>query len=506
MSLALANPIIDNSAFSLSEIQSGLSCDWLSIYQDHDDIKGKFPKYDGGVILNLDSEGFYTTKPFDESTGEVLDQSIFDQKIVDLDDQRYYELWRSFKKLQLKGSHDTSLLIFSDGHRVIMIGNVGRFGRLDNVFNLSFSDTIKKANEILAHLGLPPFTFGKSYYLEDDKGKKKTMRQFGAVITRIDANINIHTGSPANARELIRYLSSRSMTHVGRQVYSSTIIWGKGRNQSKAYDKAQEMLDHCKHKSKKIKDAILNSYGYKFAYENGLVRFELTLDRKTLADTHLRDIENVTDEVLAMALKKKLDQVISEPEQKIDRFDPLSIFKKKKHISTLTMWMSHLDLKDTRYMSQSTFSRHRREILAISGIDIAVPFINKEESFGVANLYKDFDLKVSKCPKEYPLIVDVKTVMPDVDLNKPLGEWEQSNRNDNVIDFQKYQKDQETKKREIEKRENQVWGLVGDQVILKSQIFEVLCSSHEPRKHALGRIETFVDWDCFKNKPSRSFK
>lgn len=431
---ALIHPIPETSLFDLQEIKEGAFIDYITIYQDFEEIRGQFPSINGGKIINLDHDGVLT----EENIEGLNTSDLFNTKIVEFEGEKFKQLWESVKKMQVKGSHDTSVMIFSDGCRVLVMGNVGRFGRIDNVFNLSFWETLEKTNSITKKFGLPPFTKGKSVYLDG-----KTIRHFGAVVTRLDITVNVKTGSPQNARHLVDMLKTRSMKYVKKRVYDTSVSWGTGRNPCKAYNKAQEIIGHLKGKSKELKQEVLSSVGYKTALEDGLVRFEQTIDRKTLSETYLRDIENITDEKLAMALKRKLDEVFQQPDRKVTKYNPLAVFEKKKHRNTVNAWMLGQDLKDENNMSTATYYRHRKEILAISGIDISEPFVSLEENFGTAQLYQEFELSISTPPDSYQVSVDLDKVMPDLDSSMPLHSLKQLDSSEGVIDFQKYIKDKQ---------------------------------------------------------------
>lgn len=460
--------LVDNSIFSLEEIKDGAFIDYITIYQDFEDMKGTFRSIDGGKIINLDYNGVLI------STDDIkVDTSdLFNKKIVEFEGEEYHQLWESVKKMQIKGSHNTSILIFSNGCRVLVMGNVGRFGRIDNVFNLKFWETIDKVNNVTKMFNLPPFTKGKSSYFDG-----KTIRHSGAVVTRLDITVNIKTGSPQNARHLIDMLKTRTMSHVKTTPFESGVGYGKGRRASKAYNKAQEIIDHLKGKSKEIKEEVMASLGYITALNEGFVRFEEKLDRKTLSETHLRDIENITDERLAMALKEKMDEVFQRPDRKITKYNPLSIFDKKKHRNTINAWMLGYDLESD--MSKATFYRHKKEIMAISGIDISAPFVSIEENFGTAQLYQEFDLSIAKPPKDYQMGVDLKTVMPDFEEGAPLHALTQLDSSEGVIDFSKYIKQQEKKANGIP----DYWSYSNGHLVEKSEILEELSKYNFAQSH-----------------------
>jgi hypothetical protein len=102
----------------------------------------------------------------------------------------------SYKAFRFQGSYSTSIGIRSDGHRVQLVGNVGRFDREDNIFNYGITDTVVIANKILISQGLPPFTIGqcfdklrtKVFSAIDVKENPKLINSF---IRRLSANPNV---------------------------------------------------------------------------------------------------------------------------------------------------------------------------------------------------------------------------------------------------------------------------------------------------------------------------
>ncbi|OYQ71465.1 phage/plasmid replication domain-containing protein [Wohlfahrtiimonas chitiniclastica] len=403
---ALTIDPIDNSKFPLSLLEQTLNVDWLTIYQDHHDKAGKLRKINNGMLLNLEDLDSYSDE-FHKGETEINTHWH--------DGQEYKELWRSYKKYLVEGSHSTRLMLFCDGTRVFLSGNIGRFGRRDNLFNLSFGETIQKANKILAKFGLPAFTFGKTNcYPSLRDGRLIRSRLYGAVITRCDVNVNFATGSPENAQYLVDYLQTRSISHVSKSVSGrSSAQWGRkgGRLFTKAYVKHEELMAHCKTKDR---ESLEKSFAYQYAKKHGVVRIETEIDRKTLADSGLRDLEQVTMAKLARYAKEKIDQLLNFPQENLEYFDPLQVFTEKKHIKTISMWKAGLDLQDRRIMSKTTFYRHRNEILEISGIDISERFI-EGVSIEARSLINRFDVKPLSCPENYKLHVNIDS-LPEMNV------------------------------------------------------------------------------------------
>ncbi|PMW84248.1 DNA replication protein, partial [Pseudomonas sp. GW460-E13] len=69
--------------------------------------------------------------------------------------------WKTTKRVEFKGSHETTVNVKCDGHRVEFSGNVSRFCRPDNLFGFDLWECLGRVNSILNAYGLPPFTPGK---------------------------------------------------------------------------------------------------------------------------------------------------------------------------------------------------------------------------------------------------------------------------------------------------------------------------------------------------------
>lgn len=351
--------------------------DWITIKQTHLDKQGQLPKVDAGFVLSVGE--------FDDVQDQE-NQHSFDIEnedfALELKKEGLKSEWLTRKRVQHRGSFETSILIYCDGTTVFLSGNVGRFNRPDNLYNLDFHQTIKKANWILSNkYGLPPFTFGRTstayYQSKNGDSKPERFREYGAEISRLDLTCNFFTGSPQKAWHVIDVLKSKSMSHVKSSgtAHDTTVAWGRkgGRLYTKAYIKSIEMLRHAR--SKIQRENIASSDSYKFAHDNGLVRIEVELDRRTLLDTGLRDIENVNMAKLIELYADKVDQLVDPPKFEIERVE-VELFPKKLR-KTVAMWLSGLNVREL--MSQATFYRHRREILDY-GVDISIRYCAEDKT------------------------------------------------------------------------------------------------------------------------------
>lgn len=283
-----------------------------------------------------------------------------------LDTDEYGEVLTNFQKRKwVEGSHSTAVMLRCDGSRVEFSGNIGRLGRSDNVFNLDFDSTMSKLNSLLADFGLPPFSHGEFY--TDAKGNLQTT---GAVITKLDATNNLDTGSPQNLAALMNYLEGQTMAYIrkGRRIGSSTLVFGsrKGRYQLEIYDKAREMLDHCKGDEERA--AMKASPIYKYCLSRGIMRLELKLARQALEQNGLRFLSEVTMGKIINLFESKLE-ILRRGDELPASFEVEALPRKLRQ--TAQIYLSGGDCRIG--ISRATFFR-QASALREYGIDIATAF------------------------------------------------------------------------------------------------------------------------------------
>lgn len=309
---------------------SGLFVDWLSISQEY--YGAALPVFSDGRVVRFDANG----KPE----------------------------YTTLLKARLEGSHSTSLLVRCDGRRVSLEGNIGRFGRKDNVFGLSFHDAIIKANSFLTLLNLPPFTAGRRFYGASRNGRP-SCEWTGAIITRLDLTQNFSTGNKENASAFMRWLASQQASRIKTGTYadSETVDFGRGSKYvySKAYLKAGELRFHAKKKGMENDAHILKVSDW--CDSVGLVRFEVTYKSFLLRRLGCRflggfDMSSLVSDFVSRS------EVLSRCSVEQDDFSALP-----RHVlGTFRMWQNGDDLSG---LSRWTFSRHRKALLPF-GIDISV--------------------------------------------------------------------------------------------------------------------------------------
>lgn len=251
----------------------------------------------------------------------------------------------------LSGSFDSRLRLGCDGHRVFLSGNVGRFGRQDNLFNHGWVGTAECANRVLDRVALPPF--GAAPRSADE------VARHGARIHRLDLTANFCAGSEAQARAVIRWIASRSVARVKRGcVRDESVWWANTRYMFKAYLKGLELMDHGLPKDHE---------SVQFARDHGLVRVEVELKRRTLQELGLDKWEAVSDEQLAAVYRDYTELL-----RAVDRSDEPDILQEipARYRMTAAAWLAGREVKGL--LSNGTLYRHAK-ILREYGLDILQP-------------------------------------------------------------------------------------------------------------------------------------
>jgi hypothetical protein len=304
-------------------------CDWLSIYQVHF-TAGVVPLVNDGHVFSVDQDG------------EIK--------------------WDVPQKLLHRGSHETSIRIRSDGNRVSLEGNIGRFNRPDNLFGYTVAECIKLANRLLEQFGLPPFTDAKPMALVSKGGVDGGYQATAAVITRVDLTCNWATGSPGNVEQFIRHLQGFKSGRQEPTTYKTTgVAWGVGSKYwyAKVYDKAGEYYRQCGKKAKAF-DPLL----FEYMSTSGIARHEIELKSRYMKQNNLWRISQwgngMEDRIYAL-----FNDVIG-GQTHVDSF--LEIEGRAGELAVA--WRDGADLK--KRLSTATYYRYRKQLLKYN-IDIAVP-------------------------------------------------------------------------------------------------------------------------------------
>ena len=335
-------------------------CDWLSIYQDHieydqDGNRRMLPVINGGHVVKFEPEAFAKSWTIDEETGESKLLPVFDASKA---------IYTTQTRIEHEGSYETAIQIRCDGERVELSGNVSRFGRPDNLFGLCVPECVVKASAIVEALGLPAFSDN-----EDRTPMARTdthdLPRTVARITRVDLTQNLATGSREKAFRYIHSMTGQASMARGKgkqapKGYGNGVTWNEGSKRwySKLYFKADEL---GKYASDEVRQ---------YCAENGIVRYEVSLKSRELADRGL-------NRILTWCMGKDgkdMGQVI------YGQFDDVL---KRNSVSTLDLSdiPGKLGLIAESYMTGGnpygkmhirTAQRHRKALLQY-GLDIAVP-------------------------------------------------------------------------------------------------------------------------------------
>lgn len=312
-------------------------CDWISMYQDHP--KG-CPKLNDGAVMQYNAEGEL----------EFL----------------------TLKKMQIKGSFESSVFIRSDGTRVWFEGNVSKFGRPDNVFGFTFEECIQRINALLKTLNLPPFTAGKGAHRQMDNGQWEKVYT-GARVTRIDVTQNFAAGSKSAAAEFMRWLSTQQASRLKTGTYGEgdTVDFGRGSKlvYTKAYLKGAELLRHAKKRVDPDRPGqrMYDPYTEELAAwcdAAGLVRWETTYKSKWLIHHNQQYLGAIDMNVFHTDFAKR-KEVFTRANIEQDELTDLP----PKLLGVYRMWLSGDDLA-CKY-KRATFYRHRKALIPY-GVDIAV--------------------------------------------------------------------------------------------------------------------------------------
>lgn len=326
--------------------------DWLTIRQTHLDLKSDMTDRDSPVfeVLPIYADGCVMT--------------------FDADGSIEYTTLKRFKHT---GSFDSKCYVRCDGSTVEFSGNPARWGRMDNVFGYSFGQSLQIVNQIMATLGLPPFSAGESYESQNKAGEIVRIWT-GATISRIDLTQNYCTGSADDACHFLRWLAGQKLKSKKTNFYGdhSTVDFGRGSKRSyfKVYNKGHELLKHSKakndvstiHKSQRA-DAIEKLADW--CYSTGLVRAELELKSKALHDLHCYYLGELNMNVIELEFKKHAS-VFERANAEIDSLAHMD----GKALAVYRMWQAGDDLKSK--FGKSQLYAHRKTLLP-HGIDIFIP-------------------------------------------------------------------------------------------------------------------------------------
>lgn len=332
--------------------------DWINLSQRHE-----------GVELPIVSDGVRVSgRAFEELTDTAGRQWY----VVTPNEEggvRY-----QVPSLQRRGSFDTSLRVRCDGARVDLSGNVGRWERPDNVWNYDLDETLGKAGEFAASLGLPAFSAGERRLKADVSQHDRDLGLFdewtGAVIRELHVTRNYFVGSELLAKEAMRYMGGLRAARIAKGVFGDETI-NFGRNGGKlhkrivVYRKAAEMLAHAK--GDEAKARVRASREYQMARDLGLIRVECKWGSDYLRDNGLRFVGGASMGKVISLFEAETGFLL---EASADRAARVVADLPTKVRAAALLWIRGDDLREV--FPRSTYFRHVKALREY-GIDASEP-------------------------------------------------------------------------------------------------------------------------------------
>jgi II/X family phage/plasmid replication protein len=299
-------------------------------------------------------------------------------------------------KFPVMSSYSTSVRVHCDGNRVYVEGNPSRFGRPENLFGFTtFEDCIAVYNNILASLGLPPFTTGRLEFLQGDKNDTVKKIYTGANFTHVDITKN-HSVGDENCYAFLRALSTLSLPN-GKHPFlypnGATVDWssskcgrGSSWDYSKVYIKAIDLLTKINANTKDASDEIKRYYQdvIEHCQSAGIIREEHSFKSKKLNRYDLQyfghtDLNRLvthktltTLDKLTQTLEVSTMDYTSLAQQLIDRKIVNCMRSANATQSMALCWLNDPDFCN-KTPRTSTYYVHKKRLLAL-GLDISIPF------------------------------------------------------------------------------------------------------------------------------------
>ena len=309
-------------------------CDWLSVSQT---FPHKIPEHGSDYTICYDTE-----------TGEVK--------------------YEKYKPVDHKGSHDTNVRVSSNGYRLTLSGNIGRYRRPDNLFGFTLEDCKRKANLLLQELDLPVFEKGQ-YFDYQSKSGRRSQGYTGAKISRVDITTNYSLCDDAS--DFMYWLGCQKIGRSKMSAYEGECVYWGSINYalSKCYLKGPEMAKRLKQRQKKhtlsASDEEYLKRLVEYCDNNGTVRHEVRFSERFLNQNNLKAWCNPHSE-LEKHYKKELNKMTERCELENTSVDDLSPAAK----ATYYDYIAGHNVKAK--LTKSTWYRHRTEIFRM-GVDISVP-------------------------------------------------------------------------------------------------------------------------------------
>lgn len=336
----------------------------MTVFIDAMTITRKFPFGSIKTLTGLRTLNFRLAGDIGLNGAPVVDDEVYPEKL---------------KTAWIQGSHDSKIRIASDGTTLSMKGNPGRFGRADNLFNLDLSGTVAACNRLAESQGFPSNAFARGSFDPWTTSQLQKLEGFsagerpedpwsnGARVWCIHLTQNYITGGPENAQSVLDWANTQTMARVKkRRLGRSTMVWGElSYCQVELYDKAEEMLCHCK--GPEAKAAMRVNPAYLYALANGIIRLEVKCAKDFLKHKKLTYLGNWTMGTVAELFKEKAE-ILTRCAVAVaaDDEDILALLPSSTRVHAAA-WMAGVDV--SAHMSRRTFFRHAK-VLRPYGIDI----------------------------------------------------------------------------------------------------------------------------------------
>lgn len=421
--LAIVTPLQNSSIFgaistfsneSSKHVFSEPFCDWLTIHQQFD---FQLPVLNGGCVVSLNSIPERNDGRFDFS-GEDIE-------------------FMTTKYVSHKGSYETNLQLRVDNGKLTLSGNVGRFGRQDNLFGFSLLHCVQKANRILDSLriGLPHFSPGSffdsvdkysnySHFIRSKKNLEgeivKDKEFIGTVIFNENSSKRLWTGAYFSQLHLTKNLffsnadeATLFMDHAcrlnpwGMNVsphYGQGVHYGKGSQyvNPKLYLKGLELQENRK-KYKYIDEKYRNKL---IEYiNNRIVRFEVNYKSKYLSKNKVKFLGDIMDEsklnnVLYADFRQRLETLVH---NRVDFYEGLeSLTRRQKE--QFYSWTRGTDIREN--YSLRTYFYLKRLFWKKLNVDISIPYSEQHSILKIRTLSC---FEVNQIPEFYELSAEFDT-------------------------------------------------------------------------------------------------
>jgi II/X family phage/plasmid replication protein len=351
--------------------------DWVSCYIPilHD------KPISGGMIVSITSDGKLDYFTHDDVSVVMLDPNCIE--------------WRTEKRLSVRGSHESNIVIRSDHSKgrcsgIRLDGNPVKFLQGHNVWGscdlggLIASVLARVLPQVAPELNIKPELYRVYAGL--------------AHLTRIDLNEMWDLGNSTRVQAWLRAAADASiLKYRGRGQFSGdTLYWGKGSKRwfMKAYSKGLELRAHKFRNPQPDNPNLLKSVT---DFADGLLRIELQLRALELEKLGLSTVSDWQDDTFQTVYTSYLSR-LEFSENMIVANTPPDFEKLPPRLrGPVQLWYAGHDLK-TLY-PRATWYRYRSEILKATSLDIALSSPHKaEEVTNVVRLVTVLEAKPTVIP------------------------------------------------------------------------------------------------------------